>query len=192
METIPLSPECVLLRTRLPDSWPIGAEDFERLWRLHPTEYPEVRIHGRFVKTPRWQAIFGADYHFSGGAHRALPVPAEFAPFLEWGRGEVEPRLNGVVVNWYDSQLSHRIGRHRDSTVGMLAGAPIVMISLGAARTLRMRPWRRKGYLDFVTAHGDVYILPYHSNLAWTHEVPHFANDEGRRISVTLRAFKKA
>ena len=36
---------------------------------------------------------------------------------------------------------------------------------------------------------GGVFVMPYATNLAWTHEVPHFARDRGRRVSVTLRAF---
>jgi hypothetical protein len=34
-----------------------------------------------------------------------------------------------------------------------------------------------------------VFVLPYDTNQAWTHEVPHSAPIGGRRISVTLRAF---
>ena len=68
-------------------------------------------------------------------------------------------------------------------------GAPIVTVSFGARRTFRLRPWRAKGLKDFDADDASVFVLPYETNLAFTHEVPHSARVEGRRISVTLRAF---
>lgn len=75
----------------------------------------------------------------------------------------------------------------------MIEGTPIVTISLGAERVFRLRPWRREGaVLDFAAVNGAVFIMPYETNLAWTHEVPHNARSTSRRISVTLRAFHEA
>ena len=54
-----------------------------------------------------------------------------------------------------------------------------------------MRPYPRSPLgepVDLEAAHGTVFVMPYETNLAWTHEVPCFARDEGRRVSVTLRA----
>ena len=164
---------------------------FEQLWDLHPEEFSELRIHGKWVKMPRWQSIFGADYHFSGRVHAGAPVPELLQPLLGWARQHVEPRLNGVVVTWYDGSLGHYIGKHRDSTRRMVPGAPIVMLSFGQQRTLRLRPWKRSGrYYDFPVCAGTVVILPYETNLAWTHEVPRSTRATGRRVSVTLRAFE--
>ncbi|MEZ0228302.1 MAG: alpha-ketoglutarate-dependent dioxygenase AlkB [Planctomycetota bacterium] len=162
---------------------------FDHLWALHPADYHEIEIHGRAVKTPRWQQAYGADYHYTGRVNRALPVPPGLEPLVAWTRATVDPRLNGVLLNWYDAAHEHYIGKHRDSTVNMVPGSPIVTISLGATRTFRLRPWRAKGTEDFEAAHGTVFVMPFATNLAWTHEVPHFAKDRGRRISVTLRAF---
>ena len=120
---------------------------------------------------------------------RSAPGTA-LAPLLAWAREAVDARLNGLLVNWYDGRLGHYIGRHRDSTARLLLGSPIVTISLGQARVFRMRPWRAKGYRDFHAGDGTVFVMPYATNLAWTHEVTHRAVDTGRRISVTLRAFE--
>src|SRR5262249_21780011 len=127
--------------------------------------------------------------HYTGRVNRALPIPARLSPLVEWARCAVDSRLNGVLLNWYDAAHEHYIGKHRDSTVNMVEGAPIVTVSLGAARTFRLRPWRAEGKRDLVAAHGSVFVMPFATNLAWTHEVPHFARDAGRRVSVTLRAF---
>ena len=147
-------------------------------------------MYGRRIRMPRWQAIFGADYHFSGAQHAATPVPEMLDPLWQWVRSAIEPRVNGIVVNWYDVLLGHYIGKHRDSTKNMIGGAPIIMISFGQARTLRMRPWRRAGRsIDFAVSNGNIVVLPYDVNLAWTHEILPSVHLEGRRVSVTFRAF---
>jgi alkylated DNA repair dioxygenase AlkB len=176
-------------RGRLPDDLILDARDFQALWNLHPDEFPLLRIHGRLVKTPRWQAVFGSPYHYTGILHAAAPVPAAIRPYLEWTKSVVEPRANGIVVNWYDGALGHYIGRHRDSTKNMIVAAPIVTISFGQSRTMRFRRWRGHTVHDIQVHHGDVTVIPYATNLAWTHEVPRSAKLLGKRISITLRAF---
>lgn len=173
----------------LPDALRLDAAGFERLWALHPDDFHEIKMHGRLVKTPRWQQAYGADYRYTGRVNRALPVPPEFAALHAWARAHVDPRLNGLLLNWYDADRGHYIGRHRDSTVDMVHGAPIVTVSYGSERPFRLRPWRADGLRDFAATDGAVFVLPYDTNLAWTHEVPHSARLGGRRISVTLRAF---
>ncbi len=107
-----------------------------------------------------------------------------------WACEKIDARLNGILVNWYDATLGHYIGKHRDSTANMISGAPIVTISFGESRIFRLRPWRGIGYQDFPTSSGSVFIMPYDTNLSWTHEVPSSAKNRGRRISITLRAFE--
>lgn len=85
--------------------------------------------------------------------------------------------------------LGHYIGRHRDSTRNMVEGAPIVTVSFGERRNFRLRPCKGKGFKDFPATDGTVFIMPYETNLAWTHEVPKSAKLRGRRISITFRAF---
>jgi hypothetical protein len=44
--------------------------------------------------------------------------------------------------------------------------------------------------LDLAATHGAVFVMPFDTNEAWKHLVPHRARDRGRRISVTVRAFE--
>ncbi|MDQ3366392.1 MAG: alpha-ketoglutarate-dependent dioxygenase AlkB [Myxococcota bacterium] len=178
-----------LLVGALPPALGLDPEAFERLWCLHPAEFHEITMHGRNVKTPRWQQAYGADYRYTGNVNRALPVPDELAPLHTWVRAHVDERLNGLLLNWYDAEREHYIGKHRDSTSNMVKGAPIVTVSFGDERIFRVRPWKGEGMRDFVARDGAVFIVPFETNLAWTHEVPHNAKSRGRRISVTLRAF---
>lgn len=186
----PLDETHSLLVGEVPAELVPDAERFDRLWAMHPEERQEIHLHGRRVKVPRWQRAYGADYHFSGQVTEATPVLGEFAPLFDWARATIDPRLNGLLVIWYDADRGHYIGRHRDSTRNMIDGAPIVTVSFGAERVFRLRPWRGRGFRDFPTTAGRVFVMPYGTNLAWTHEVPKRAADVGRRISVTMRAFE--
>jgi alkylated DNA repair dioxygenase AlkB len=178
-----------LYATQLPAPLAPSRDALRAIWELHPAEFPEITIHGRVVKAPRWQQAYGRDYRFSGRVNHALPVPAPLEPLLAWSKEQLDPRLNGLVLNWYDAAREHYIGPHRDKTKGLVPGAPIVTISLGEERVFRLRPWKATGVLDFPAQHGAVFVMPFETNQAFTHEVPHFARYEGLRISVTVRAF---
>jgi alkylated DNA repair dioxygenase AlkB len=95
-----------------------------------------------------------------------------------------------MLALWYDGSLGHYIGKHRDSTIDLIKGAPIVTISLGESRTFRMRPHKGIGFQDFVVDNGSVCVIPYATNEKWTHEVPPSRRLQGKRISLTMRAFK--
>jgi alkylated DNA repair dioxygenase AlkB len=178
----------VFLQGELPAALRLDAAAFARLWDSHPAEYARIPMHGKLVATPRWVQAFGGAYHHVTDEETS-PVPAHLAPYLAWGRRAIDPRLNSVFVNWYDAALGHYIGPHRDYRSGMAAGSPIVTISFGEDRVFRLKPWRRPGAtLDFAARDGTVFVIPYDTNLAWTHEVPRLARNRGRRISVTLRA----
>jgi len=165
---------------------------FDTLWQLHPTEYHKIKMRGRLVPTPRWQQAYGRDYHYTGRVNQALPVPKVLELLIAWAKDQIDARLNGILLNWYDGKLGHYIGRHRDSRTNMVTGAPIVTLSLGEERIFRLRPWpsnRGSKVVDFKTQNGGFFVMPWETNLAWTHEVPASKKQMGRRISITLRAF---
>lgn len=115
--------------------------------------------------------------------------PRTIAPFWHWAQDTIDARLNGILMTWYDGSLGHYIGKHRDSIQNLRPGSPIVTVSLGQARLFRLRPWKGKGYQDFPVEQGTVFVMPYETNLAWTHEVPAYKKDAGKRIAITFRAF---
>lgn len=164
---------------------------FEDIWSLHPDTYHYLTIHGRRIQSPRWQQSYGANYRFSGAVSKGFPVASLLQPYLDWCQKNIHADLNAMLVNWYDADLKHYIGKHRDDTRDLLENTPIVTISLGAPRTFRMRPYRGSGFIDTTLSHGDVLIIPEETNAKWTHEVPHFKRDKGRRISITCRAYRQ-
>lgn len=168
------------------------AARFGEVWALHPAGKHVIHMPGGPVETPRWQQAYGADYHYTGRTYRALPVPGVLAPLREWARAAIEPRLNGLLLNWYEG-AGHYIGPHHDSTKDMVPDTPIVTVSFGETRAFRLTRGAGGGKetRDFPAANGAVFVLPYATNLAWKHSVPKRAGYTGRRISVTLRAFAR-
>ena len=175
--------------SRLPPKLRWCPAQFDAFWKVHPHGFHEVRMFGRLVAVPRWSEAYGQDYRYSGTLHRASPLPDMLTPLLSWSKRKVDGRLNGVLVNWYDGSLGHKMGAHRDDEKELVAGAPIITISFGEARTFRLRRWKGRDRHDIEVADNSVLVLPYATNIAFTHEVPASKQGIGRRISVTLRAF---
>lgn len=187
-----LDERCAVLVGRLPRALVPGAECFEEIWGLHPLTQDEATVSGRRVRLPRWQQNYERSYRYSGQVYASAPLPKVLAPIYEWSRAVVDERLNGMLANWYDGVRGHYIGKHRDSIRNLIPGSPIVTISLGEARSFRLRPWRGAGFIDLEATEGSVIIIPFDTNAAWTHEVPCRRRERGRRVSLTLRAFAEA
>ncbi len=187
--TIPLDQDYLVHLTDFPVPELREHLGFNELWELHPEEYHTLVLHGKEVKTPRWQQAYGRNYDYSGSRNNALPIVPELQHFLDWGQQNVDDRLNGLLLNWYDGAKGHYIGKHRDSRTGLIPDTPIVTISLGEDRVFRFRPWGGTGFKDTLVSDGTALVVPWATNLAWTHEVPKLKKYTGLRISVTLRAF---
>ncbi len=179
----------VLYEGTIPEDRMLSEQQFNEAWAMHPSEPLEIMMHGKLVKTPRWQQAYGRDYDYSGQVNRALPVPPLLQPLMDWIQG-IDPRLNGLLLNWYDGKLGHYIGKHRDSTSNLVPDSSIVTISFGESRIFRLRPFKGTEMIDFEANHGTVFVMPLSTNKAWTHEVPKSTRYTGRRISVTARAFR--
>lgn len=175
----------------LPASLIPDAVAFEVLWSSHPTDFHEIKMHGRKVKTPRWQQAYGADYRYTGSTNRALPLTPMMNQWLTWARQSFDPNLNGLLLNWYEGTREHYIGKHRDSEINRIEGSPIVTLSFGEQRSFRLRPWRSRGFLDIPATNGSIIVIPWETNRAFTHEVPSSKKTQGQRISVTIRAFQE-
>ena len=176
---------------RLPPSLQLTPAQFDLFWATHPDDFHKVKIFDTVIDVPRWSQTYARDYVFSGTMQRALPTTASLAPLLAWCQTTVDPRLNGMLVNWYDGARGHYIGAHRDDEADLLKGLPIITISYGEWRNFRLRRWKTKEpFIDIVVDDGGVLILPYNTNMAFTHQVPKSTRLTGKRISVTVRAFR--
>lgn len=175
----------------------IAREAFEGMWATRPDTFETLQApSGASVPLPRWQVPYDRRYEYPGAPRRAAPpLPMIFYPITKWLVANVDPRLNGAVVCWYDARLGHYIGPHSDRTDQLISGAPIVTVSLGAERTFR---FSRKGSpsVDIQVKHGTVVVIPDETNRAVKHslvkprKVPIGEDFDFRRIAVTARAFR--
>jgi alkylated DNA repair dioxygenase AlkB len=187
-ETIDLDAQHSVSLGKLRPEYHLRPQQFEQLWALHPETFHNVRIFGKMVPVPRWSETCGRNYSFSGNVQVAQPVPGILQPFLEWSRTHVDERLNGLLLNWYDGSLGHRIGAHRDDEKELIRGAPIITISFGETRTIRLKKYKGEDVHAIDVDDGSVLVIPYDTNLAYTHEVTAPKSKRGRRISITIRA----
>ena len=214
-------PPCFLAR----DSWyihaprfstaaPAGSGAFESLWGAHPDEFLLFRAPGGagLVPYPRWAAAYGVSYAFSQQVARATPIDA--APALvgaelrRWesvlrplrGGGGAEPAwaLNGALLNWYDGELGHYIGRHADDERQLAAHAPIVSLSFGAPRRFRFTragaDWAKHEKVVVELGDGDALVMGGQTQRTHKHEIMKLRSRDprGRRVNLTLRAFAVA
>lgn len=176
----------------LPEAMRPDAEQMEALWALHPPHHHLITMHGKQLETPRWEQAYGADYEYAGGSNAARDYEPMMVPWMQLLRERVDARLNGAMLTWYDGGKRHYIGAHRDDTRALVTGTSVVMISFGEERIFRMRPWKGKRPMtDVEVGHGTIIVLPWETNATHTHEVPHFARQKGRRVSMTARAFRQ-
>lgn len=187
--SIQLDGVCKVFTSNPVPQFDLSEGKFQETWDLHPPQYHTLKIMGKDVLTPRWQQSYGKNYRYTGSQNNALPIPENMFHFLAWSQENIDPRLNGILLNWYDGNKDHYIGAHRDDTRDLCDGSPIVTISLGQERIFRMRPYQEKGFKDLTVKNGEVVVVPWNTNKSWTHEVPNFKRYQERRISVTLRAY---
>ena len=166
------------------------AAGFEALWAIHPDDYHVIQMHGRPVKTPRWQQAYGADYHYTGRTNAALPVPPVLEPFRSWAREAVDEPAQRPAPQLVRRRARplHRAAPRQHQGHGPPAppsspsrsargGSSASPIPAGSSRR------------DFPADRGTVFVMPYDTNLAWKHArgAACSMRPEG---SLTFRAFQ--
>ena len=165
---------------------------FDQFWSLRPKEPHQVLAPFQgYVDTPRRQAAFGANYGFAGQVLLAEPTPPSLIPYRDWARLHIDPRINGLLLNWYQGPEEY-IGPHNDEDQDLFVGSRIITVAFGEDRKLRMRPNGGKGFVDIPFSHGTFIVIPLYVNQHWKHEIPKSTKYTGRRISITMRSFTGA
>jgi alkylated DNA repair dioxygenase AlkB len=160
--------------------WVQGAERlFEDVVENAPWEHRTVHMYERMVEEPRLTAWYGT-------ALNDMHAPAIFA--------EMIPALSARYGRTFDSvgAALYRDGRdsvawHGDRVDPNLVEPIVAIVSLGSARTLRMRArWRRGESVPFHLLPGDLFVMGGSTQSTWQHSVPKVRH-AGARISVQFR-----
>jgi alkylated DNA repair dioxygenase AlkB len=141
------------------------------------------RMYDRDVDVPR----LTAHYRLEPLDEEDDPVPAsvlEAARLVVAGTGVP---FNGVGLNRYrDGRDS--VAPHNDHLDVLVAGFPIVLLSLGATRRMTIRAKaapRRVRHVDLEG--GSLLTMSYETQLHYTHGAPKTAAPVGERISLAFR-----
>lgn len=176
-------------RRQLPLELQVDSDLFEVLWQLHPLELGKVKMFGKIIDTPRYQANYGKEYHYTGLTHPATPVPH---PYLErlmaWVCADSGQHYEQMIINWYRDGSDY-IGKHSDSESGLVPNSNIYSFSFGSSRDFVIRS--KTGDFKQVLSldNNDVLIMGGSMQRNFTHEVPKRVH-AGRRINVTFRLMK--
>lgn len=179
---IDIVPGCVTLQDEVPRT---TAADWMADLRALPTWRQEhLKLYGKTIPFPRlvaWHGDPGCTYKYSGHVNQ----PEPWTVTLDRARARVAPTANAVLLNWYrDGRDS--ISAHSDDEADMVPEAPIVCLSLGAARTLVFRHKRDKRTVKVTLTNGSVLVMQGSCQRDWTHAIPKETSG-GDRISLTFR-----
>ena len=162
--------------------------NFDKLWSLHPPEYGQIKIYGKLINVPRYTQSYLQSYSYSGMLHYAIDLPPEFEPFLKWTHKLFEEKFNQVLVNWYENG-QHYIGAHTDNEPQIIKNSPILSISLGAERIMRIRFKETNEIVkDIIFKDRSYIIMCGEMQKYYTHEIIK-SNTNDKRISLTFRMF---
>jgi alkylated DNA repair dioxygenase AlkB len=160
--------------------WVHGAEAlFEDVVEHAPWEHRTVRMYDRMVDEPRLTAWYGQAL---GDAN----APAIFTDMIGALSGRYGRTFDSVGAALYrDGRDS--VAWHGDRVDPTLVEPVVAIVSLGSARTLRIRArWRRGESTPFHLLPGDLFVMGGSTQSNWQHSVPKVKR-AGARISVQFR-----
>lgn len=155
-----------------------GADDvLAELGDAVPWRTGRRRMYDREVDDPRlmhWRRAGAADPHPALAAARTA-IEARY-----------DVRLGGIGLNYYrdgrDSVAFHRDRELRDPSRTLVA-----IVTLGAQRPFRIRPFGGGSSVDLSPASGDLLVMGGRCQRDWEHAVPKTTRPVGPRISASWR-----
>jgi alkylated DNA repair dioxygenase AlkB len=164
-------------------SWIGGADElFDRLAQTVPWHAERRQMYERVVDVPRLLCFYGEG--------EALPDPALGAAksILDAHYGDElgEPFVTAGLCLYRDGRDS--VAWHGD-TIGRsrTEDTMVAIISVGAPRTLALRPRGGGSTLRHELGHGDLIVMGGSCQRTWEHAVPKTARPVGPRISIQFR-----
>lgn len=137
----------------------------------------------------RKTASFGKAYNYSQMSYPHKPFPNELKGIVFKISNTLGFEPNNCLLNYYLDGKS-KMGYHSDQTDILIAGTGVVIVSLGAIRTLRFRNIADKSQIkDFELQSGSLFYMTNGVQDKWQHCIPKCNTNKGR-ISLTFRMLK--
>ena len=134
----------------------------------------------------RKTASFGVAYNYSQISYPFQEFTPELIALLDSIESQIGFRPNNCLINYY-LDGSSKMGWHSDQTDILAPGTGVVIVSLGATRSLRFREIAHKeNKVDFPLPSGSLIYMTQQVQALWQHAVPKADTDQGR-MSLTFR-----
>lgn len=144
----------------------------------------EVAWESRIKK--RRTASFGVPFNYSGQVYDPVPMPPALEAICDRIEEEVGFRPNNCLLNYYGGGGS-KMGFHVDATDHLSPGTGVVIVSLGADRSLTFRRIEDHEHTqEFRLTGGSLIFMPNEVQESWQHAVLKEPG-AGPRISLTFR-----
>ena len=163
--------------------WLAGADAlFERLATGVPWRAERRTMYDRVVDVPRLVCFYGEDERLPDPALAAArdALTGHYGPELG------EPFRTAGLCFYRDGRDS--VAWHGD-TIGRGAthDTMVAIVSVGAPRSLLLRPRGGGGSIRYALGHGDLIVMGGSCQRTWEHAVPKSGRPVGPRISVQFR-----
>lgn len=162
---------------------------FNSLYYDTPWQQGEIRIFGKFVKTPRLEAFYaeeGLNYSYSG----QQLIVQEFTPLLLSLKERIETiseaSYNSVLINLYrDGSDSN--GWHADNEKELGKNPVIASLSLGTERRFDLRHNNNGEKIMLHLSSGSLLIMGGEIQHNWKHQIAKSKRITSPRINLTFR-----
>jgi alkylated DNA repair dioxygenase AlkB len=172
--------------------------DANRLLHCLSEELPwrqyAIKLFGRKRPQPRltaWCSDPGVEYRYSG----ICLGPTPWHPALDQLRRLLEARLecpfNCVLANAYRNGQD-AMGWHADDEPELGEQPTIASVSLGQARTFRIRPHSGGASRAMCLEHGSLLVMSGPSQSDWQHAIPRSRKPLGLRVNLTFRNIRSS
>lgn len=161
--------------------WVQGSDRlFEVLTREVPWRGERRAMYDRVVDVPRLLAFYDGEAPHPVLEQARRVLSARYEPELG------EPLTTAGLCLYRDGRDS--VAWHGDTIGrGALVDTVVAIVSLGAARTLALRPRGGGASLRFTVGHGDLLVMGGSAQRTWEHAVPKTTRPVGPRISIQFR-----
>lgn len=169
---------------------PMSRVVFEELLTMHPPQHDVVIMPGGPVEIPRWQKLYGPDYHFAGTTHKGHPIDHTFlAAAVQWVCEHSGSPYNQILMNWYQDG-DHYMGPHGDNIKPLVPNSCIYSFSYGAERDFVITANSGLEQRIVLTMPSNSLIIMNDEMQLWyKHTLPKRKRVKEWRINITVRYF---
>jgi alkylated DNA repair dioxygenase AlkB len=150
---------------------------FELLHANIPWRQQSRVMYERELEVPRLTASYRLD---------APELPPPLAEAAALAAREFGASFNAVGLN-LDRDREDSVAPHNDRLGDLVPGHPIVLLSLGAVRAMRIQGKQSRAKIDLDLEPGSLLLMDYQSQMHYDHGIPKQRAAVGPRISLAFR-----